>query len=78
MKGAPPTESTLRCRRFFTFSPSTPMILGKEFPFPHFGDELQCMGRFLGLISQIPSVSKSNHLHVVIFRFFFINLRYIA
>ena len=40
----------------------------------------QCpVGRFLGIIGQNPSVvSKSNRLHVVIFRFFlFLNLRYI-
>ena len=34
-------------------------------------------GRFLGLIGQNLSVSKSNRLHVVIFRFFFTHLRYI-
>ena len=32
----------------------------------------QCPGRLLGIIGQNPSVSKSNRLHVVIFRFFFI------
>ena len=37
----------------------------------------QCPGRFLGIINQNPSVSKSNWLHVVIFRFFFISLKYI-
>ena len=37
----------------------------------------QWPGRFWGIIGQVPSVSKSNRLHVVIFRFFFINLRYI-
>ena len=37
----------------------------------------QCLGNFLGVISQNPSVSKSNWLHIVIFRFFFINFRYI-
>jgi hypothetical protein len=30
--------------------------------------------RFLGIIDQNPSVSKSNRLHVVIVRFFFMNL----
>jgi hypothetical protein len=33
-------------------------------------------GDLLSIIGQDPSVSKSNQLHVVIFRFFFINLRY--
>ena len=38
----------------------------------------QCLGRFSGIISQSPSVSKSNQqLHVVIIRVFFINWRYI-
>ena len=37
----------------------------------------QCPRRFLGIIGQNPSVSKSNWLHVVIFQFFFIDLRYI-
>ena len=36
----------------------------------------QCLGRFLGIIGQNPSVSKSTKLHVDIFRFVFINLRY--
>ena len=35
----------------------------------------QCPGRILGIIGQNHSVSKSNRLHVVIFRVFFINLR---
>ena len=34
-------------------------------------------GRFLCIISRGPSVSKSNQLHVDIFRFFFIVLRHI-
>ena len=38
----------------------------------------QCPGRFLGIIGQNPSVSKSNRLYVVIFRFFFIDLRNIS
>ena len=38
---------------------------------------LQCPGRFLGRISQNPSVSKSNRLRDVIFQCFFINWRYI-
>ena len=33
----------------------------------------QCPGRLLGLMSQNPSVSKSNQLHVVIFQGFFLN-----
>ena len=37
----------------------------------------QCPGRFLGIIGQHPGLSKSNWLHVVIFQFFFITLRYI-
>ena len=60
MKGAPPTKSSLSCTRSLTFSPSTPMFLGKEFPFPHLGDELQCLGQFLGIIGQNPSVPKFN------------------
>ena len=36
-----------------------------------------CPGRYLGIIAQNPSVSKSNRLHVVIFRIFFSKLRYI-
>ena len=32
---------------------------------------------FFEIIGQNPSVSKSNHLHVVIFRAFFVELRYI-
>ena len=36
-----------------------------------------CPGRFLGINGQDPSVSKSNWLHVDIFRLFFIDLRYI-
>ena len=32
----------------------------------------QCPGRFLGIIGQNPSVSKSNQLHVVVFWFSFI------
>ena len=31
----------------------------------------------LGMINQNPGVSKSNQLHVVIFQFFLINLKYI-
>ncbi len=38
---------------------------------------VQCLGRFLGIIGQDPSVSKSNRLHIVIIRLFFIELRYI-
>ena len=38
---------------------------------------MQCLERFLGSISQNPSISKSSCLHVVIFRIFFINLSYI-
>ena len=34
-----------------------------------------CPGRFLGIIGRDSSVSKSNRLHVVIFRFFFNNAR---
>ena len=34
-------------------------------------------GRFMGMIGQYPSVSKSNWLHVDLFRFFFIKLGYI-
>ena len=38
----------------------------------------QCVqGDFLGIVGLNPSVSKSNRFRVVIFRFFFINLRYI-
>ena len=37
----------------------------------------RCLGRFLCIISQDPSVSKSSRLHVVIFRFPFISLCYI-
>ena len=41
----------------------------------------QCLGRFLGIISRNPSVSKSNRLHVVIVRWFFsplfINLKHV-
>ena len=33
-----------------------------------------CPGRFLNIISQNPSVSKSNWLHVVIFQYFVIDL----
>ena len=37
---------------------------------------VQCSGREdLSITSQDPSVSKSNRLHVNIFRFFFINVR---
>ena len=35
----------------------------------------QCLGRFLGIIGQDPSVPKSNRLHVAITRLSFINLR---
>ena len=35
----------------------------------------ESLGRFLGIIGQIPSVSKSNQFHVVIFWVLFINLR---
>jgi hypothetical protein len=34
-------------------------------------------GKFLGLVDQDPSDSKSNGLHVDIFRFYFIHLRHI-
>ena len=37
----------------------------------------QCPGRFLSIIGENHSVFKSNQLHVVIFRLFFIDLRYI-
>ena len=37
----------------------------------------QCLGRFLGIVSQNPRVSKSNWLHVDIFWFSLYNLRYI-
>ena len=37
----------------------------------------QCPGRFLGIIGRDPTVSKSNWLHIGIFHFIFINLRYI-
>ena len=33
-------------------------------------EALQCLRRFLGIISQNPTVSKSNRFHVVIFQFF--------
>ena len=35
----------------------------------------QCPERFWGVIGQNPCVSKSNRLHVAIYRFFFTNLR---
>jgi hypothetical protein len=35
-------------------------------------------GKFLGIVGQDPSDSKSNWLHVDIFYFFFIHLRYIS
>ena len=38
---------------------------------------VQCLGRYLGIIGQDLNVSKSNRLHVDIFRLFFISLRYI-
>ena len=37
----------------------------------------KCPGRFLGIMGQGPRVSKSIWLYIVIFWFFFINLRYI-
>ena len=37
----------------------------------------QCMGRLLGVISRNPIVSNSIQLHIVIFWFFLINLRFI-
>ena len=37
----------------------------------------QCLGRFSGIIGQDPSVSKSNHLHVDIFRLFLVKWGYI-
>ena len=36
--------------------------------------EEQCPGRFLGIISQDPSVSKSNRLQIEIFLVFFLDL----
>ena len=38
---------------------------------------IQCVEKFWNVIDQIPSVCESNRLHVVIFWFFFIRLRYI-
>ena len=35
-----------------------------------------CLMSFSGILYQIPNVSKSNGLHVVIFWFFFVSLRY--
>ena len=46
--------------------------LMKKFFYPK-----QCLRRFLGKIGENPSVSKSNWLRLVIFRFSFINWRYI-
>ena len=37
----------------------------------------RCTGRFLGITSGYPSVPKSNELHIDIFWFFLIKLRYI-
>ena len=34
-------------------------------------------GKFLGIVGQDPSDSKSNQVHIDIFRFFFIHSRYI-
>ena len=39
---------------------------------------VQCLGRILGMIIHNPSVPKSNQLHIVIFLFFFIYLRFIS
>ena len=51
-------------------------VVGKNLKMYHYTIlHKQCPGRFLGIIGQDLSVSKSNRLHVVIFRFFFINLR---
>ena len=35
-----------------------------------------CLGEFLDIIGEDPSDSKFNQLHVDIFQFFFIDLRY--
>ena len=62
------------------------MLLGKPFfSHLHYGEvcfpSSQCRhyitGRFLGIIGQNPSVSKSNQLTFVMFRFFVINVRYV-
>ena len=45
------------------------MIVNRNSP-----GEDQCLGRFLAIISQDPSVSKSNQLHVVIAQFSFTTL----
>ena len=37
----------------------------------------QCLGTFLGIIGQIPSVSNSKVVHVVIFQFSLIDSRHI-
>ena len=37
----------------------------------------QCPVRFLGIIGQDPCVSKSKLWHVVIFQFFFFNIKYV-
>ena len=55
----------------------------EQFPLSHSlgihwkGQSIKCPKRFLGMINQDPSVSKSDRLHVAIFRFFFISLRYL-
>ena len=36
-----------------------------------------CLARFLGIIVQDPSVTKSSQLHVDVFQFFFIDFKYI-
>ena len=38
---------------------------------------VQCVGIFLDINNQYPIISKSNWLHIVIFQFFFNNLRYV-
>ena len=55
-------------------SPSHVVCLGK--PHAHCKRD-PCPGKILGTIGRDPSVSKSNRLHVDIFRFSFFDSRYV-
>jgi hypothetical protein len=58
--------------QYFCINPPSTLLLGyEEIWLPYSLASRSMSGKILGMIGQDPSVSKSNRLHVVIFRLFF-------
>lgn len=78
-KNTCPKGIGLHVQKVLTFSRSiVDRIREPIWPFKEHKNRHQCLGRTLGIINQNPSVPKSNQLHIMILRFFFINLKCIA